>query len=205
MSATKREQLQADPHVIRWRVAQWDANAVFDANATFGIPPRAHQEAPATEAAAPLVLNLFDDVAVKGHVQSAKTLEGGSRFLFGTLEDGGHFSLFRNGSGIVRGEVHSTDSAYTLRSDGAPERLLVMQANLSKLAGHRHAHDAEAVSTVSVAELDIHRRADWKATQETDELQRSPPPAAPPSPRRPPARRNRRSAAASASSALTLS
>ena len=163
VSATTREQLQADPHVIRWRVAQWDANAVFDANATFGIPRRAHQEAPATEAAAPLVLNLFDDVAVKGHVQSAKTLEGGSRFLFGTLEDGGHFSLFRHGSGIVRGEVHSMRGGYILQSDGASEPLLVMQADLSKLAscdGTRH--DA-AASTAPVAELDIQWRTDWKA------------------------------------------
>ena len=165
VSATKREQLQADPHVIRWRVAQWDANAVFNANATFGIPPRADQEAPATEDVAPLVLNLFDDVAVKGHVQSAKTLEGGSRFLFGALEDGGHFSLFHHGSGIVRGEVHSMRGGYILQSDGASAPLLVMQADLSKLSscdGTRH--EAGAASITPVAELDIQWHTDWKAS-----------------------------------------
>ena len=170
LSEAKREQLRADPHVIRWRVALWDANAVFDANATFAIPPAASQEAPATpatEAAAPLVLNLFDDVAVNGHVRSAKTLESGSRFLFGRLEDGGYFTLFRHGSGIVRGEVHSTDGGYFLHSDGTPDRILVMRADLSKLAscgGTPH----DATPSAPVAEMDIHWRADWNATRKTD-------------------------------------
>ena len=164
-SVAKREHLDADPDVIRWRVAQWNASAVFDANATFSVPPVSSREAPAIEAAAPLVLNLFDDVAVKAHVSSAKTLDSGSRFLFGALNDGGYFTLFRHGSSIVRGEVHSMNGVYILHSDGASDRILIMQADSSKLASCGTQQNADDVFAAPVTELDIHWRTDWKANQ----------------------------------------
>ena len=164
LSVDKRLQLQADPRVIRWRVARWNADAVFDANATFGTHRSPPREAPAAEEAAPLALNLFDDVAVKAHVSSAKTLEGGSRFLFGALEEGGHFSLFRHGSGIVRGEIHSAVGGYVLHSETQSGQLLIVQTDLSKLAScGTRPRNVDAASTTSVAEMDIHWRTDWES------------------------------------------
>lgn len=118
LSADARLQVEADPLVMRWRVARMDGDAVFDA----------------WPAAQPMVLNLFDDVEVKARVQRAKDLGGGSRFLSGALEGGGHFTLFRHSTGIVRGEVHSGAGVYTLRSQG-PGRVLVKQEDVSKLPG----------------------------------------------------------------------
>ena len=106
VSAEKRLELAADPYVMRWRVAGMDSDAVFGAVA----------------GAEPLVVNLFGDVEVRAHVRSAKTLEGGSRFLAGALEDGGHFTLFRHATGIVRGEFHSGDGGLCLEVAGGWER-----------------------------------------------------------------------------------
>ena len=118
LSAEKRVELAADPQVMRWRVVGMDGDAVF--------------EAPA--GAEPLVVNLFGDVEVRARVRSAKTLAGGSRWLAGVLEGGGHFTLFRHANGIVRGEFHSARGVYTLRSQG-PGRVLVRQEDTSGMPG----------------------------------------------------------------------
>ena len=118
LSAERRAELAADPYVMRWRVAGMDRDAVFEARA----------------GAEPLVVNLFGDVEVRARVRSAKTLAGGSRWLAGGLEGGGHFTLFRHATGIVRGEFHSARGAYTLRSHG-PGRVLVRQEDVSRMPG----------------------------------------------------------------------
>ena len=118
LSAEKRAELAADPYVMRWRVAGMDGDAVFGAAA----------------GAEPLVVNLFGDVEVTARVRSAKTLAGGSRWLAGVLEDGGHFTLFRHANGIVRGEFHSARGVYTLRSQGQG-RVLVRQEDTSGMPG----------------------------------------------------------------------
>ena len=119
VSAAKRLELEADSYVTRWRVAGMDSEAIFGAVA----------------GAEPLAFNLFGDVEVRARVQSAKTLEGGSRFLAGVLEDGGHFTLFRHSTGIVRGEFHLGEGVvYALRSQSAG-RMLVTQGDVSALPG----------------------------------------------------------------------
>ena len=119
VSAAKRVALEADPHVVRWRVAGMDREAVFGASA----------------GDEPLVMELFGDVEVRARVDSAKTLEGGSRFLAGVLEDGGHFTLFRHSTGAVRGEFHLGEGVfYGLRSQSGG-RVLVTQADVSALPG----------------------------------------------------------------------
>lgn len=118
MSVEQRLELEADPYTMRWRVARMDDGAVFGASA----------------GAEPLAFNLFGDVAVTAQVRSAKTLEGGSRFLAGALAGGGHFTLFRHATGIVRGEFHSRAGVYTLRSHGAGH-VLVKQEDVSRLPG----------------------------------------------------------------------
>lgn len=119
VGAAKRVALEADPYVARWRVAGMDREAVFGASA----------------GDEPLVMQLFGDVEVRARVESAKTLEGGSRFLAGALEDGGHFTLFRHSTGAVRGEFHLGEGVfYGLRSQSAG-RVLVTQADVSALPG----------------------------------------------------------------------
>ena len=118
LSAEKRVELAADPWLMRWRVVGMDSDAVFG--------PAAGAE--------PLAFNLFGDVEVRARVGSAKRLDGGSRFLAGVLEGGGHFTLFRHATGIVRGEFHSAEGVYTLRSQG-PASVLVRQEDSSKLPG----------------------------------------------------------------------
>lgn len=118
VSAAKRVVLQADPYVMRWRVAEMDREAVFGASA----------------GDEPLVMELFGDVEVRARVESAKTLEGGSRFLAGVLEDGGHFTLFRHSTGAVRGEFHLGEAFMRLRSHSGG-RVLVTQGDVSQLPG----------------------------------------------------------------------
>ena len=110
LSAEKQLQLEADPYVKRWRIAQIDSDAIFSA------PPTSD----------PLAFPLFPDVHLQAQVQSAKTLESGSTFLHGTIEGGGHFSLLRHGSGIVVGEFESTRGAYVL-SPGAKSNLVLVK------------------------------------------------------------------------------
>ena len=116
VSAQKQVALEADPYVVRWRVVGMDREAVFGA-------------LPGDE---PLVTGLFGDVEVRARVESAKTLDGGSRFLAGVLEDGGHFTLFRHSTGVVRGEFHVAEGVYALRSWGAGS-VLVTQRDVSAM------------------------------------------------------------------------
>ena len=123
LSAEERLQLEADPHVMRWREARMAVDGVFD--------PSAWDE--------PLALNLFPDAELEAQVRSAKTLESGSQFLSGRLVGGGRFTLFRSAGGILRGEFHSAAGVFTMRSLG-PRRVLVKQQDISKLP--RCGHDA---------------------------------------------------------------
>ena len=119
-SAEQRLQLEADPYVMRWRMARMDSDALLRAGPS----------------SAPLVLDLFGDVPLRAQVRSAKTLESGSSFLFGTVEGGGHFTLLRTSGGIVRGEFDSAQGFYKLRSDGrVPNRVLVKQHDRSRFPG----------------------------------------------------------------------
>ena len=118
LGAEMREQLEADPYAVRWRVAGMDGAAVFESSA-WG---RA------------LALDLFPDAQVVARVQSARTLPSGSRFLAGALEGGGHFTLLRSAGGILRGEFHSARGVFTMRSHG-PGRVLVAQHDVSTLPG----------------------------------------------------------------------
>ncbi len=122
LSSERTLQLQADPLVVpdRWRMVRLDRDEI----------------ARAAESNAPLVFNLFDDVEVRGHVQGTKSLSGGSSFVSGSLEDGGHFTIFLHGSGIIRGEIHSPQGLYSLRSEGEDfSQVLVKQEDMSELPG----------------------------------------------------------------------
>ena len=120
-----RERLEADPFAMRWRVAGMESAAVFEPGA-WGRP---------------LALELFPDARVRARVRSAKTLPSGSRWLAGTLEGGGHFTLLRSAGGILRGEFHSARGVFTIRSQGAG-RVLVEQRDVAKMRDlHHHHHD----------------------------------------------------------------
>ena len=121
LSVEEREQLEADPHVMRWREARMAVDGVFD--------PSAWDE--------PLALNLFPDAELEARVRSAKTLESGSQFLSGRLVGGGPFTLFRSAGGILRGEFHSRAGVFTIRSLGR-QRVLVKQQDLAKLSRCNH-------------------------------------------------------------------
>ena len=56
---------------MRWRMASMDSDEIFRASPSSGSL---------------VVLDLFDDVPMRAQVRSAKTLESGSSFLFGTLK-----------------------------------------------------------------------------------------------------------------------
>ena len=116
LGAETRLELAADPLVMRWRLARMDREAAFGAAA----------------GAEPLAFNLFGDVEVRARVRSARTLESGARFLAGALDGGGHYTLFRHATGIVRGEFHSAKGVFTVRSQG-PRRVLVKQLDASRL------------------------------------------------------------------------
>ena len=100
----KHLELQSDPLVVpdRYRLARIDQNQIFR-SAGYNMP---------------LVFNLFNDVELRAHVQKIKELSGGSSFISGSLENGGHFTLFLHRSGIIRGEMHSLQGVYTLKIRG---------------------------------------------------------------------------------------
>ena len=145
-SAEQRIQLEADPYVMRWRMAHMESDALFRAG-------------PSSD---PLVLDLFGDVSLKAQVRSAKTLETRSSFLFGTVEGGGHFTLLRTSSGIVRGEFDSARGFYKLRSErGGPNRVLIRQQDRSKLPGCGFDAQAGAKTIAShepIAPLGVRKR-----------------------------------------------
>lgn len=119
VSAEKRLSLEADPYVMRWRVARIDSGAAFSA----------------TAASEPLAFRLFDDVHLRAQVRRARTLESGSTFLYGTVEGGGHFTLLRHQSGVVVGELQSTLGTYVLSPGTEAGRVLVQQRDVSRLPG----------------------------------------------------------------------
>ncbi len=122
LSPARHQELREDPLAVpdRWRVARFDRSEV----------------ARAAGAGMPLVLNLFNDVEVRGRVKATKDLGGGASFTSGSLEGGGHFSIFVHGSGIVRGEVHSPEGVYAMRSEGEDfNQVLIRQQDVSELPG----------------------------------------------------------------------
>ena len=111
-------QLQSDPLVVsdRFHLVRMDRNEIFR-SVDYNMP---------------LVLNLFNDVEFRARVERVRDLETGSRFMSGSLEGGGHFTIFLHKSGIVRGEIHSIRGVYTLRSEGADfDQVLIQQVDLS--------------------------------------------------------------------------
>ena len=124
LGVEKRERLEADPYAMRWRVAGMESAAVFEPGA-WGRQ---------------LALELFPDARVTARVRSAKTLPSGSRWLAGTLEGGGHFTLLRSAGGILRGEFHSARGVFAIRSQGAG-RVLVEQRDVAKMRDLHHHHD----------------------------------------------------------------
>ena len=93
LSSERYLQLQSDPLAIpeHWRLARIDRNEISRA-LNFDMP---------------LVLNLFNDVELRAHIERNREVEGGSSFLSGSLEGGGHWTLFLHESGVIRGEIHS--------------------------------------------------------------------------------------------------
>ena len=61
-------------------------------------------------------LNLFEDVDLKATLKKSPSSSSGSVFMSGSLEQGGHITLFVGKEGIVRGEVHSPEGVYTIRT-----------------------------------------------------------------------------------------
>ena len=118
LGAPALQRLGSDPLVVpgRYRLARLDRDALAGA--------LRRQE--------PLVLDLFADLQLKGLVGNVEELDGGSTFVFGVLDGGGHFSLLLHTSGIVRGEFHSVDGLYTMASPTADaDRVLIRQEDHS--------------------------------------------------------------------------
>ena len=61
-------------------------------------------------------LNLFGDVELRATLKKSHPSSSGSVFMSGTLEYGGHITLFISNKGIIRGEVHSPTGVYTIRT-----------------------------------------------------------------------------------------
>lgn len=111
-------QLRSDPLVVsdRFHLVRMDRSEIFRS----------------IEHDMPLVLNAFNDAEFRAHVERVKDLEGGSTFISGSLEGGGHITIFLHGSGIVRGEIHSIRGVYALRSEGKDfDQVLIKQVDLS--------------------------------------------------------------------------
>ena len=109
----ERLELDADRSVMRWRVARMDSSEAFR-----GRP-----------GATPLVFNLFQDTELLAHVNVARNLGKDSSFLAGTLIGGGHFTLFRHHTGIVRGEFHAPQGFFSLRAGDAGRALVRQMAS----------------------------------------------------------------------------
>ena len=113
LSDEERLELDADRSVTRWRVARMDSNEAFRSR----------------PGAAPLVFNLFHDTELLAHVNVSRNLGKGSSFLAGTLIGGGHFTLFRHHTGIVRGEFHAPQGFFSLRAGDAGRALVRQMAS----------------------------------------------------------------------------
>ena len=122
LSSERYLQLQSDPLVVpdHWRLARIDRNEISRA-LNFDMP---------------LVLNLFNDVELRAHIERNREVEGGSSFLSGSLEDGGHWTLFLHESGVIRGEIHSAQGFYQIKSEGEDfSQVLIKEEDLSRLPG----------------------------------------------------------------------
>ena len=122
LSSERHLRLQSDPLVVldHWRLARIDRNEISRA-LNFDMP---------------LVLNLFNDVELRAHIERNREVEGGSSFLSGSLEDGGHWTLFLHESGVVRGEIHSAQGFYQIKSEGEDfSQVLIKEEDLSRLPG----------------------------------------------------------------------
>ena len=120
LSTDKYFELQSDPFVVpdRYRLARIDQNEIFRS----------------INNDMPLVLNLFNDVELRANIKNSKELSNGSSFISGSLENGGHFTLFLHRSGVIRGEMHSPQGVYTIKSEGDDfNQVLIKQEDLSEL------------------------------------------------------------------------
>ena len=120
-SMTNDEQLEpySSPLIIRNRQAVMDSYQLFESISQGN-----------------LVLNLFADAEFRAEVKTAKPLPTGASFMSGSLENGGHITLYVSNEGIVRGEVHSPRGTYTIRSSkgtNSNNNLIVRQIDTSKL------------------------------------------------------------------------
>ena len=110
------EELEPEPSVVRSRSAVFDKNQLLDSLAD----------------GSPLLLNLFPDARFEATVKETRRVSRGSSFVYATLPDGGHATLFVAG-GIVRGEVHSPHGVYTIKTGGGIGNVRIEQLNTSAL------------------------------------------------------------------------
>ena len=111
----ERVGIQDESHMLRSRLATLDRDRLLDS----------------LEDGSPLVLNLFPDAWFEARVEQTRAASPGSVFVYATLRDGGHATLFLHG-GIVRGEVHSLTGVYTVRSTGRGQ-VIISQVDASSL------------------------------------------------------------------------
>ena len=81
-------------------------------------------------------LNLFGDVNLRATVKNSRSFSSGSTFLSGSLEQGGHITLFISKEGIIRGEVHSPRGVYTIRTskgERGSQNVMIRQIDTSQL------------------------------------------------------------------------
>ena len=95
------ERLEPEPSVVRSRSAVFDKNQLLDSLSD----------------GSPLVLNLYPDARFEATVEQSRTVSRDNTFVYAVLEDGRHATFFVAG-GIVRGEVHSPQGIFTVRSNG---------------------------------------------------------------------------------------
>ena len=74
----------------------------------------------------PFVLNLFPDARFAAVVADARRMSPTSWFVYATLAGGGYATLF-TGGGVFRGEVHSPDGVYALKSAGSSDRVTIIE------------------------------------------------------------------------------
>ena len=133
ISPVEAQRVESDPVAVpgRYRLARIDREGILSS----------------IDQDLPLVFNLFNDVEARGRARSKKGMEGGSTFASGALEDGGHFTLFLHHSGVVRGEIHSAQGFYSLKSAGRDRsQVLIQQKDLSLLPGCGSSHHSSSDS-----------------------------------------------------------
>ena len=81
-------------------------------------------------------LNVFEDIDLKATLKKSSSSSPGSAFLSGSLEQGGHITLFISKEGIIRGEVHSPEGVYTIRTskgERGSQEVTIRQIDTSQL------------------------------------------------------------------------